>query len=196
MVHKFVIIKERIFVGRMETIVLFFSHTTFQWDVEIVFCSCILYPSAVFEIRGNNHCGGGTFEHWFRLTSLKNYSSTVIIFSYFKHCSEVLKCCIILFLYNVNEILRFFKIVSMLQVLHGRQCIKFAFFFFVLYLFDFEVVLLWKWIVLIQPQCLRQVGEKLGKFEVDKRRAVEMEDFDLAKHKKVYLFYLGLFYFI
>lgn len=29
------------------------------------------------------------------------------------------------------------------------------------------------------------VGEKLGKFEVEKRRAVEMEDFDTAKIKKV-----------
>ena len=32
---------------------------------------------------------------------------------------------------------------------------------------------------------LLMVGEKLGKFEVEKRRAVEMEDFDTAKRKKV-----------
>lgn len=32
---------------------------------------------------------------------------------------------------------------------------------------------------------LLMVGEKLGKFEVEKRRAVEVEDFDTAKKKKV-----------
>ena len=31
-----------------------------------------------------------------------------------------------------------------------------------------------------------QVGEVLGQFEVEKRRAVEREDFDLAKQKKDY----------
>ena len=30
-----------------------------------------------------------------------------------------------------------------------------------------------------------KVGEKLGRFEVEKRRAVEIEDYDLAKAKKV-----------
>ena len=38
-----------------------------------------------------------------------------------------------------------------------------------------------------------KVGEKLGKFEVEKRRAVEMENFDLAKSKKVY-FILVIYY--
>ena len=32
---------------------------------------------------------------------------------------------------------------------------------------------------------LYKVGEKLGKFEVEKRRAIEMEDYDIAKSKKV-----------
>lgn len=32
---------------------------------------------------------------------------------------------------------------------------------------------------------LYKVGEKLGKFEVDKKRAIEMENYDLAKSKKV-----------
>lgn len=32
---------------------------------------------------------------------------------------------------------------------------------------------------------LQKVGQKLGKFEVEKRRAVEMEDFDTAKKKKL-----------
>ena len=27
--------------------------------------------STVFEIRGNNHCGGVIFQHWFRLVMLK-----------------------------------------------------------------------------------------------------------------------------
>ena len=33
--------------------------------------------------------------------------------------------------------------------------------------------------------CLHQVGEKLGKYEVEKRQAVENEDYDKAKLKKV-----------
>ena len=32
-----------------------------------------------------------------------------------------------------------------------------------------------------------QVGEKLGKFEVEKRQAVENEDYDKAKLKKVHM---------
>lgn len=32
--------------------------------------------------------------------------------------------------------------------------------------------------------CVVQVGEKLGKFEVEKRQAVENEDYDKAKLKK------------
>ena len=34
----------------------------------------------------NNHCGGGIFEHYQPESMLKNYSSTVIISSYFEHC--------------------------------------------------------------------------------------------------------------
>ena len=30
-----------------------------------------------------------------------------------------------------------------------------------------------------------QVGEKLGRYEVEKKKAVEMEDYDLAMEKKV-----------
>ena len=33
--------------------------------------------------------------------------------------------------------------------------------------------------------CMQQVGEKLGKMEVEKRQAVESEDYDKAKAKKV-----------
>ena len=39
----------------------------------------------MFEIRGNNHCGGGIFQHYQPESMLKNYSSTVIISSYFEH---------------------------------------------------------------------------------------------------------------
>ena len=35
-----------------------------------------------------------------------------------------------------------------------------------------------------------QVGQKLGKFDVEKRRAIELEDFDTAKKKKVRFFFL------
>ena len=45
--------------------------------------------TSVFEIRGNNHCGRGIFEHYQPESMLKNYSSTVIISSYFKHCTYV-----------------------------------------------------------------------------------------------------------
>ena len=38
-----------------------------------------------------------------------------------------------------------------------------------------------------------QVGQKLGKFDVEKRRAIELEDFDTAKKKKV-RFFVFLFY--
>ena len=40
-----------------------------------------------------------------------------------------------------------------------------------------------------------QVGQKLGKFDVEKRRAIELEDFDTAKKKKVYfdIFHLKIF---
>ena len=39
----------------------------------------------VFEIRGNKHYGGGIFEHYQPESMLKNYFSTVTIFSYFEH---------------------------------------------------------------------------------------------------------------
>ena len=41
----------------------------------------------VFEITGNNHCGGGNFDHCF-----KHHSSTVIISCYFEHCTRFKKC--------------------------------------------------------------------------------------------------------
>lgn len=34
------------------------------------------------------------------------------------------------------------------------------------------------------PCCVLQVGERLGRYEVEKRCAVEKEDYDLAKEKK------------
>ena len=34
------------------------------------------------------------------------------------------------------------------------------------------------------PRCVLQVGERLGRYEVEKRCAVEKEDYDLAKEKK------------
>lgn len=34
------------------------------------------------------------------------------------------------------------------------------------------------------PCCALQVGERLGRYEVEKRCAVEKEDYDLAKEKK------------
>lgn len=34
------------------------------------------------------------------------------------------------------------------------------------------------------PGCCAQVGERLGRYEVEKRCAVEKEDYDLAKHRK------------
>ncbi len=40
-------------------------------------------------------------------------------------------------------------------------------------------------IVVIPVVFYLKVGEKLGKLEVEKRRAIEMEDYDLAKAKKV-----------
>ena len=41
-----------------------------------------------------------------------------------------------------------------------------------------------------------QVGEKLGKYEAEKKKAVELEDFDLAMEKKVCItfFFLDAFY--
>lgn len=33
-------------------------------------------------------------------------------------------------------------------------------------------------------ECLREAGEKLGKYELEKRHAIEMEDYERARHKK------------
>ncbi|KRT86104.1 hypothetical protein AMK59_820 [Oryctes borbonicus] len=33
-------------------------------------------------------------------------------------------------------------------------------------------------------ECLREAGEKLGKYELEKKHAIEMEDYERARHKK------------
>ena len=63
----------------------------FRWlylMTQIFYSSYYKYiVNTVFEIRGNNHCGGVIFQHSFRLVMLKNPPSTVIISSYFEHCN-------------------------------------------------------------------------------------------------------------